>query len=111
MRGSTTVALTQYNVETIVDNAKDFTPHQIRLACAACRLQCMTGHPSDADLSALLRCNMLKNCPIAAPNISIAKLFYGPDIVGVSRGKGVRRPPCPVISGYVAVPPHIRELN
>ena len=69
MCGSTAVSLMQYEVETVTDNAKVFTPCQLRSAHGACRLQCMTGHPSNADLSALVRCNMLKKCPIATPTL------------------------------------------
>ena len=71
----------------------------------------MICHPSDSDLSVLVRCNMLKNCPLAAPDIAIAKIFYDSDIAGVSRGKGVCRSPRPAVSNYVAILQQIHELN
>ena len=111
MRGSKIVAFTQYNVETVVDNAEGYTLFQLHFARAVRCLQCMTAHPSDADLSALVGCNMLKNCPIFGPDIALTKLIYGPTIAGFSRGNGVQRSPRPTISNYVVVTPQIDELN
>ena len=111
MRESKTVAFTQYDVETVVNNAKGFTRPQLHSTQATRHLTPMTAHPSDANLLALVRCNMLEKCPIAAPNIATDKRVYGPNIAGVSRGKEVRCSPRPAVSDYIAVPPQIRKLN
>ena len=55
MRESKTIDFKQYDVETVADNAKGFTCCQLHSAHSARRLQCMTGHPYDAALLALIR--------------------------------------------------------
>ena len=59
MRKSKTVVFTQYDVETVANNAECYTCRQLHSAWAARCLQFMTAHPSDAELSALVRCSML----------------------------------------------------
>ena len=58
----------------------------------------------------MVRCNMLKNCPVSAPNITVAKRVYGPNIAGV-QGKGVRRSLRPTVGDYIDFSPQIRDLN
>ena len=53
---------------------------------------------------------MLRNCPISASNITIAKRVYGPNIVGV-QGESVWRSPCPAVSDCISIPPQNRVLN
>ena len=78
MHGRTAVALTQYNVDTVAANAEGYTPKQLRSARGARRLQCMTGHPSDADFLALVRCNMVKISPSLPPTLLLLNLSTAP---------------------------------
>ena len=65
------MAFTQYNVNTVLGNAKDYTPKQLLAARRVRHLQYTITHPPDtdisyiahppgADVSAIVRCNMLK---------------------------------------------------
>ena len=69
MRGFKTVTFTQYNVETVADNSKRYTRHTFHSVQATHCFQCMSAHPSDADLSALVGCNMLKTALSLPPTL------------------------------------------
>ena len=54
------------------------------------------GTPSIPDLLAMMRMNLVKNCPITTDDVRLAEKIFGPDI-GTIKGKMVRRKPLPVV--------------
>ena len=67
MRNSNIMVFTQYNIATVQDNAEGFSPKQLPSARLAHRLQYMTANPSNANISTMVKCNMLKKMPCICP--------------------------------------------
>jgi hypothetical protein len=92
------------------ENYNNFSRKQIEGATAARRLMGMIATPSTRDFNALVRLNMLPDCPITPENIKHADSLFGPDLATV-RGKTVRRKPTRVVTDYVDIPRTIIDIN
>jgi len=55
----------------------------------------MVGHPTEREFKAMVRSNMIKNCPITPEAVENAYNIFGPDLAGL---RGRRRDPSR--SGY-----------
>ena len=54
----------------------------------------MDGYPTMKDFIAMIKNNMLMNCPVTVEDIKNAENIFGPDI-HVLKGKTVRQKKCP----------------
>ncbi len=70
----------------------------------------MIATPSTRDFNALVRLNMITDCPITTENIKHADTLFGPDLATV-RGKTVRRKPTRVVTDYVDIPRTLIDIN
>ena len=64
------------------------------------------GNPSTQDILAILRMNLVKDCPVTVQDVKLAEKIFGPDI-GTIKGKTTRRKPLPVSPSLIEIP---REL-
>ncbi len=70
----------------------------------------MVACPSKRDFQAMVRLNMLKNCPVTNNNIRNAHNIYGPDLASI-RGKMVWRKPERVVTNYVDFPKQFLSIH
>ena len=61
------------------------------------------GTPSVEDFKAILKMNLIKNCPITTEDINLAEKIFGPDI-GSIKGKTTRRKPLAVVKSHIEIP-------
>ena len=97
-------------VNTVHENMEGFTKRQVERAKAARRALGMVGYPSSKDFKAMVRTNLIKNCPVTVDDINTAERIFGPDLPTL-KGKTVRQQSDAVVSDYVHVPPEIKQLN
>ena len=97
-------------VQTVRKNYEGFTKKQIQQATQARRIMGMIGAPTEREYQALVRLNLLKDCPISNADIINANKIFGPDLANI-RGKKVRRKPEHVNTEIVAIPREILEIQ
>ncbi len=97
-------------MNTLHQICEGFTKKQVKNAQLARRLMGMVVRPSEHDFQALIRLNMLKDCPVTNNDILNAHTIFGPDLASI-RGKTVRRKPTHVPTNYVDVPWNLIQLN
>jgi len=94
-------------VETLQENRNFYTHRQFERAKKARDFYHTMNCPSIPDLLAILRMNLVKNCPITVEDVKIMKNIFGPDI-GLLKGKSVRRQPIRSVKDEIYIP---RELS
>jgi len=97
-------------VSTVRKNYEGFTKKQIQKATQARRIMSMIGAPTEREYQALVRLNLLKDCPITNADIVNANRIFGPDLANI-RGKRVRRKPEHVNTEIVEIPRQILEIQ
>jgi hypothetical protein len=97
-------------IATIRGNYKGYMKHDVAKAHAARRFQSMIGSPSPWDFDAVVRDNMIANCPITPRNIANAHAIFGRDLPSL-HGKTTRRKPERVCTDYVAIPQSLIDLH
>jgi hypothetical protein len=98
------------NVNTIRHNYEGYTKKQVKDAERARRLMGMVASPNERDFQAMVRLNMLKDCPVTNADIVNTHNIYGPDLASI-RGKTVRCKPEHVPTNDVDVPDNIIKLH
>jgi len=63
---------------------QQYTQRQFENAKHARRLYQILGRPTVENFKALLRMNMIENCPVNTGDMTIAETIFGPDITGYS---------------------------
>jgi hypothetical protein len=71
----------------------------------------MLGHPTDRNFLGMVRGGVISNSAVSANAVPNAHLIFGPNLVGVRRGRIVRRPPDSVTTDYVQIPWEIIEQH
>jgi hypothetical protein len=97
-------------VQTVQENESGYSKRQLDRAKEARSLYAKVGHPSTKDFKAMVRNNMIMNCPINVDDIERAEKVYGKNIAAL-KGKTTKTSPNPVVTDYVEVPPGIMEAN
>jgi hypothetical protein len=97
-------------ISTVAENKTFFTNRQLERAKQARDLAYALGCPSDKDMRAVLRLNMIKDCPVVEEDIILAEKIFGKD-VAVIKGKTTRSTPKPVLQDTVAVPKALKEAQ
>src|SRR5210317_2181159 len=97
-------------LNTVKENMAGFSEQQINRAKKARDLYAMIGYPTVKDFIAIIKNNMLMNCPVTVEDIKNAEKIFGPDI-HVLMGKTVRQKTMPVIVDYVKIPTTILTLH
>ncbi len=87
---------------TVHENYEGFTKQQIKNAAHARRLMGMIATPSEQDFQAIVRHNLLKDCPITNEDVNNAHHIFGPNLANI-RGKMVHRKPEQVVTDYIEI--------
>ena len=66
----------------------------------------IVGAPTVKAFKAVLKANLIKNCPVTAANVTIAEKIYGL-VISTLKGKSTRRMTKAVITNEVAIPPEL----
>ena len=93
-------------VTTVSENIRGYTLRQCKHAKAARKLYHNMGTPAMESFKALLRLNIIQNCPVTVEDMTIANKIYGPDISSL-KGKSTRQKPRPVKKDTIEI---LKEL-
>ena len=97
-------------LDTVEENQAFYTPREVERAKKARKLYQTIGTPSVKDFKALLRMNVIQNCPVTEKDVDIAEKVFGKDITTL-KGKSVRTRPVPVVQDYIGIPPELKQQH
>jgi hypothetical protein len=98
------------NVQTVRENYEGYTTREVLKAKEAHRAQGLIGNPSEGDYTAMVRGNVICNCPIAPDDITNLRAIFRPNLASI-RGKTAWRTPAPVVVDYVDIPRSIVQSS
>ena len=78
-------------IKTVQQNEAGYSQRQLAAACTAWDLYSKVGHPSIHDYKAMIKNNLVLNCPVTLDDIKRASKIYGANIAAL-KGKTVRVP-------------------
>ena len=84
-------------IQTVQQNEAGYSQRQLATARVARDLYSKVGHPSMQDFKAMVKNNLILNCPVTLDDIDRASKIYGANIAAL-KGKTVRTKSEPVIS-------------
>jgi hypothetical protein len=93
-------------LQTIEENLKKYSQHQIKEAHRARDLLHALSFPSIANLKKALQMNAIANCPVTIDDVTRAEDIFGPDIATL-KGKTTRHKPSPYVEEVVNIPPEL----
>ncbi len=97
-------------VTMLKENRKNYSEKQFLDAKRARKLYHIVGCPTIENFKAILRQNIIKNCPVTPADVDLAEKIFGPDI-GMLKGKTTRRAPPHVKEDVVEVPRELKEKH
>jgi hypothetical protein len=97
-------------LNTVKENKMHFTNCQFARAQAARNLLRALGCPSDGDLKAILRLNLIKDFPVVLTNLDLEENTFGKD-VPIIKGKSVRSKPKQEFHNTIEVPRVLKECR
>ena len=90
-------------LSTVAAQKKLFSQREIKAADRARALYRKIGRPAEAEFQALLRRNLIQNCPVTADDAKRALIIYGPDVATL-KGKMTHNSASERVPTYQAVP-------
>ena len=90
-------------IQTVDENKIVYTKRQMERAKVARKLYHIVGSPTLEAFKAMLKSNIIKNCPVTAADVDIAEKIYGP-VISNLKGKTTRQTPKPVVANEVMIP-------
>ena len=90
-------------IQTVDENKIVYTKRQMERAKVARKLYHIVGSPTLEAFKAMLKSNIIKNCPVTAADVDIAEEIYGPAI-SILKGKTTRQTPKTVVADEVMIP-------
>jgi hypothetical protein len=97
-------------VNTVSENKEGFTKRQIKSAELARTLYKTLSYPSMKDFKWVIQSNQIKDCPVTAQNIDVARKIWGKNIAAL-KGKNTRSKSISVARDYVKVPMELMKLH
>lgn len=97
-------------LNAVSENMEGFYEQQITKAKKARDLYAMVGYPTIRDFKAMIKNNMLLNCPVTTDDIDNSVKIFGPDI-HMLKGKTVRKQPISVKVDYIKIPKEIQRIH
>ncbi len=79
-------------VNTVRENFKGYTMHDVERGREARRIQGMIANPTEREFAGMVREKLLTNCPITVPDVETTNQIFGPDLANL-RGKITRAKP------------------
>ena len=90
-------------VQTVTENEKGYSQHQLTNAKKARDLYAKVGYPLIRDFIIMIKKNMINNCPVTIEDVIRSEKINGPSVHAL-KGKTIRTKPIPVVTDHVAVP-------
>ena len=90
-------------VQTVDENKIVYTKQQVKRAKTARKLYHIVGSLTVEAFKAMLKGNVIKNCPVTTADVDIGKKIYGPAI-STWKGKTSRKTPKAVVADEVMIP-------
>ncbi len=84
LKGSVTNG-TSNLINTVAESRKGYALRQFECAKGARRLYHIVGTPTIIFFKALLRMNIIKNCPVTVEDVNIADQIFGPDMYSLKK--------------------------
>ena len=97
-------------VSTVAENRKGYTLRQYERAKKARALYHIVGTPTVENFKALLKMNVIKNCPVTSEDVTMAEKIFGPDISNL-KGKSTRRKVEAVREDNIEIPKELIEQH
>ena len=97
-------------MNTVEENMKAFTKHDVEGSKAARKLYAKLLYPSNADFKWLIKNNQIKNCKLSVRNIDTAQEIWG-KYISARKGKTVRGKPTVVALDRIKIPKEIANLK
>ena len=97
-------------VSTVAKNRKGYTLRQYERAKKARALYHIVGTPTVENFKALLKMNVIKNCPVTSEDVTMAEKIFGPDISNL-KGKSTRRKVESVRDDNIEIPKELIEQH
>ncbi len=97
-------------INTVRENFKGYTRHDVERAREAQRIQGMIGNPTEREFAGMVREKLLTNCPITVCDVENANQFFGPDLANLS-GKTTRAKLDHVRVEYARIPKDFIQLH
>ena len=97
-------------METIDENKKFFTKEQFKKAKRARDFMHATGSATTNDLLALMRMNLVTNCPITLDDVKLMEAIFGPDAASI-KGRTTRETPDPVTRDLIHIPSELIQAQ
>ncbi len=97
-------------MDTVEENKLHFTAREFEQAKLARKLYHNVGTPTVKNFKALLRGNVIANCPVTVQDVSNAEKIFGPSMSSL-KGKSTRKKPKPVRVDYIEVPRELTEKH
>ena len=97
-------------VSTVAENRKGYTLRQFERAKKARALYHIVGTPTVENFKALLKMNVIKNCPVTVEDVTMAEKIFGPDISNL-KGKSTRKKVETVREDNIEIPKELIEQH
>ena len=97
-------------LHTNATQVEGYTNRQVVRADRARKLYHMLGAPTIANLKAVLRQNLLRNCPVTTEDVNLAEEIFGPDI-STLKGRSTRPSPTTVVDDLIEIPEELKDKN
>jgi hypothetical protein len=100
---------TNLMVQTVNENKIGYSKRKFEDAKVARKLYHILGCPT-VENKAILRQNIIKNCPVTIEDVVTAEKIFGPDI-GSLKGKSTRSKPIPVKRDLIEIPLELMQQH
>jgi len=97
-------------LQTNATQVEGYTNRQVERADRARKLYHMLGAPTMANMKAVLRQNLLRNCPMTTKDVNLAEETFGPDI-STLKGRSTRPSPTTVVDDLIEIPEELKKMN
>ena len=97
-------------IETIAENRVGFSEWEYIQAKPARELYHNVGSPTVDNFKALVKMNLIKNCPVTVEDINIAEKIFGP-AMSTLKGKTTCQTPKAVIRDEIELPDELKNMN
>ena len=94
-------------VTTVEANKIKYTDREISRADRARALYHAVGTPTPENFKAILRQNIIQNCPVTIEDFNLAEKIHGPDVSSL-KGKSTRKRPCQAKEDFIEIPVEIK---
>ena len=97
-------------LQTNATSVEGYTKRQVERADRARKLYHMLGAPTMTNMKAVIRQNLIRNCPVTTEDVNLAEEIFGPDI-STLKGRSTRPSPTTVVDDLIEIPEELKKKN